>query len=439
MSDQPMAQVSNLTIKGGRVIDPANSVDQVMDVHIADGKILALGSPPAGFQAARIINADEQVVCPGLIDLRASLREPGRENKATIASETRAAAASGITALVCPPDTDPVIDTPAVVDLINHRAKQSGLTRVLTTGALTQGLNGKQLAEMAALRAAGCVGVSNALQAIESTQVMRRAMEYAASQNLLMFLHAEDPWLAKAGCAHEGEVSVRLGLPGIPEAAETIAVARELQLVEQTGVRAHFCQLSSERAVKMIARAQYDGLPVTADVTAHHLYLTEMDIGFFDSQCHVRPPLRTQRDRDGLREAVKQGVISVICSDHQPHDVDAKLAPFASSEPGISGLETLLPLVLRLVDEDVLTLAEAIARLTQQPAHILGLLENLQGGSLSVGARADVCVFDPQQYWEVAPDKLLSQGKNTPFAGWEMKGKVTYTLLAGKLCFGSID
>jgi dihydroorotase len=426
---------ATLTIKGGRVIDPANGIDQVTDVHIADGRVAALGAAPAGFSAERTIDATGQIVCPGLIEIRARLREPGQENTATIASETRAAAHSGITTLVCPPDTDPVTDTPAVVDLIRHRAAKAGFARVLSLGALTQDLEGKQLAEMGALRAAGCVGVTNALRAVESTEVMRRAMEYAASQDMPVFLHAEDPWLARGGCAHEGAVSVRLGLPGIPEAAETIAVARELQLIEQTGVRAHFCQLSSERAVKMVARAQFDGLPITADVTAHHLYLTEMDIGFFDSQCHVQPPLRTQRDRDGLREAVRQGVLSVICSDHQPYDDDAKLAPFPSSEPGISGLETLLPLTLRLVDDGLLELSAAIACLTQHPAEVLGLLADQQGGSLAVGARADVCIFDPEQYWELRPEAMVSYGHNTPFAGWEMKGRVTCTLLAGRVTF----
>lgn len=423
-----------ISIVGGRLIDPANGIDQVTDLHIAGGKILAVGKAPTDFEAAKIIDAKNQIVCPGLVDLHVRLREPGQENKATIASETRAAAKAGITTLVCPPDTYPVTDTPAVVDLIRHRANQAGSARVVSLGALTKNLDGEQLAEMSALKNAGCVGVSNASKAIKSTEVMRRAMEYASSQNMPVFLHAQDPWLAGDGCAHEGAISVRLGLPGIPESAETIAVARELHLIEQTGVRAHFCQLSSERAVQMIARAQHDGLPVTADVTAHHLFLTEMDIGFFDSQCHVQPPLRTQRDRDGLRAGMQRGTVSAICSDHQPHDLDAKLAPFPSSEAGISGLETLLPLTLRLVDEGVMSLSQAIASITQAPASIVGL-----SASLGAGDIADVCVFDPEQYWALTPETMLSQGKNSPFLGWELKGRVTQTLLAGHLSYTAED
>jgi dihydroorotase len=426
----------SISISKGRVIDPANNIDQVTDLHIENGKILALGKTPKGFKPEHKINANNQIVCPGLIDLHTRLREPGQENKATIASETVAAVNAGITTLVCPPDTDPVTDTPAVVDLIHHLAEQSGNARVLSLGALTQNLEGNHLTEMDALKEAGCVGVSNANQPVSNTAIMRRAMDYAASQNMTIFLHAEDHWLASGGCAHEGAVSVRLGLPGIPETAETIAVARELQLIKQTGVRAHFCQLSSDSAVKMIARAQHDGLPITADVAIHNLFLTEMDIGYFNSQCHVRPPLRSQRDKDGLRSALSHGTINAICSDHQPHDTDAKLAPFPSSEPGISGLETLLPLTLRLVNENILDLPQAIASLTQQPANVLNILEDALGGSLSVGARADVCVFDPEQYWELNPDTIISQGKNSPFIGWEMKGRVTHTLVAGQIKFG---
>lgn len=419
-----------ISIENGRLIDPAQGLDAVTALHIADGRIVAVGEAPDGFQPAQRLDASGRIVCPGLVDLRARLREPGQEHKASIASETTAAAAGGITTLCIPPDTDPVIDSAAVVELIHRRTEQAGLCHVLPLGALTTGLAGEQLAEMAELRAAGCVGVSNAQAPMRNTLVMRRAMEYAASHGLTLFLHAEDAWLG-GGAAHEGAVSTRLGLPGIPEAAETVAVARDLILIEQTGARAHFCGLSSARAVRMIAQAQQDGLPVSADATAHHLHLTELDLGYFNPNCHVRPPLRSQRDREGLRRGLQAGTLAAICSDHQPHDADAKLAPFSETEPGISGLETLLPLTLRLADEGVLSLTEALAAITWRPAQVLGI----DAGSLAPGRRADLCIFDPVQYWTVEPHRLRSRGRNTPFLGWELKGRVIHTVLAGRLVY----
>ncbi len=422
----------NIAIKGGRLVDPANGIDAQQDLYIDDsGFVVGVGAAPAGFRAERTLDAQGRLVCPGLIDLRARLREPGLEYKATIESETLAAVSAGITTLCCPPDSYPVIDSPAMAQMIQQRAWRFGLAFVHPLGALTQGLQGKLLTDMAALDEAGCVGFSNALEPVNDTLVMRRAMEYAASFDLTVFLHAEDPWLRNGGCMHEGEVSTRLGLPGIPEAAETAGVARDLALVEQTGVRAHFCQLSSARAVAMVAAAQRQGLPVSADVTAHHLHLTEHDVGFFNTQCHVLPPLRGSRDRDGLREALAKGVISAICSDHQPHEPDAKLAPFAESEPGISGLETLLPLTLKLVEEGLLSMAEAIALLTSKPARILGI----EAGHLGIGATADICILDPDAWWTLSVDRLVSRGRNSPFLGWEFRGAVTHTLVGGKLVF----
>ncbi|HKJ21461.1 MAG TPA: dihydroorotase [Gammaproteobacteria bacterium] len=416
-----------LAIVNGRLIDPENGIDAERDLYIAHGTILAVGEAPPGFQADERIDAAGKVVCPGLVDLSARLREPGQEHKATIASETRAAASAGITSLCCPPDTDPVVDTPAVAELIRQRAEAAGFARVYPLGALTQALDGTRLSEMAALKAAHCVGVSNALTPLANTQVLRRAMEYAATFDLTVFLHAEDPWLRNDGCAHEGMVSTRLGLPGIPEAAETVAVARDLALIEHTGARAHFCRLSTGKALRMVARAQYDGLPVTADVSAHHLFLTEMDIGDFNSQCHILPPLRTLRDRDALRAGITGTTLAAICSDHQPHEPDAKLAPFSETASGISSLETLLPLTLRLVDEQLLTLSDALARLTCQPARILGI----DGGTLGPGKPADVCIFDPDAYRFFSEKDMISRGRNTPFSGWELRGRVTHTLMGG--------
>ena len=423
--------MSRIHIRHGHIIDPANQRDSVGDVFIAAGKIITIDKAPEGFVANHEIDASGCWVFPGLVDLRARLREPGQEHKGTIASETHAAASAGITTLCMPPDTLPIIDTPAVVELVHRRAETAGQSKVVTLGALTLGLAGEQLSEMVQLKQAGCVGMTNLDHPINESQIMRRAMEYAASNGIMVFINAEDEDLAGDGCAHEGQVSTRLGLKGIPETAETLAVSRKLMLIEQTGVRAHFCQLSSARAVQMIKRAQYDGLSVTADVSAHQLHLTEMDIGFFDSNCHLVPPLRTQRDRDGLRLGLQEGTVSVICSDHQPHDRDAKLAPFGETEPGISALETLLPLSLRLVEEGILNRSDAIARLTYQPASVL----NLEAGSLSVGHAADICIFDPAQRWTLTENAMLSHGHNTPFIGWEFNGRVRQTLVDGKIIF----
>ncbi len=419
------------SIVGGRVVDPGNGMDSVQDLHLARGKIVATGAPPDDFRAERTIDARGCVVCPGLVDLRAHLREPGQEYKTTIADESRAAAKGGVTTLCCPPDTDPVVDTRAVVELIHQRAARAGFARVEVLGALTSRLEGQHLAEMGALRKAGCVGVGNATRAVPSTEVMRRAMEYAATFGFTVHLHPQDPWLAEGRHAHEGMVATRLGIPGIPETAETIAVARDLLLVEQTGVRAHFCNLSTARAVDMLAEAQARGLPVTADVNTHHLHLTEMDLGDFNAQCHVCPPLRTGRDRDGLRTGIAKGVISAIASDHQPHEPDAKLDPFTVTDTGISAVETLLPLALRLADEGVTDLTRVIAALTANPARILGI----DRGTLNIDAQADVCIFDPQRTWTLTPETMISRGHNSPFIGWELKGKVVCTVMGGRVVY----
>lgn len=423
--------MKRIHIKGGRVIDPANKRDEVADVFIANGRIASIGKQPAGFTADETIDASNKIVCPGLVDMCASLREPGYEFKATIESETIAAAAAGITTLCCPPNTNPVIDTTAVVESIQQRAKVVGKARVVTVGALTKGLKGQQISEMVALKDVGCVAVGNGLNSIPDAQIMRRAMEYAASHDITVFVFAEDKGLRGKGCSHEGPVGTRMGLAGIPEIAETIAVSRDLALVEVTGARVHFLHLSSARAVRMVARAQFDGLPVSANVTAHHLHLLDIDLADFDSNYHVRPPLRTQRDRDGLRQGLASGAITAICSDHQPHDIDAKLGPFGETEPGISGLETLLPLTLKLVNEKILDLPSAIALLTHRPASIL----KLDAGTLSEGVVADVCVFDPELDWVLNDKTWLSRGTNTPFRGRSLVGRVTHTVFEGKLVY----
>jgi len=423
-----MSHPTTISIINGHLIDPANQIDEPKDLHIADGKILAIGSAPEGFNAEQTIDASGLVICPGLIDLNARLREPGDEHKATIASETAAAAKGGITTLCCPPDTNPVIDTPAVAEMIQHKAQQSGFCRVLPIGALTKGLQGDQLSEMAALKKAGCIVLSNALTPISNTLIERRVLEYAATFGITVFLRPEDPYLNNQGCAHEGPVAARLGLPGIPVAAETVAIARDLALAEQAGCRIHFCRLSCGTAV---AKIRQNDLPATADVAAYQLFLTEDDLVGFNSNCHVIPPLRSHSDKEALRQGIADGTISAICSSHQPHELDAKEAPFPSTEPGISGLETLLPLTLKLVDEGVLSLSNAISRVTKGPADILGL----PLGQLSIGTSADICLFNPKQQWQLTTDEILSNGHNTPFLGCEFTGQVTHTLLEGRLTY----
>jgi dihydroorotase len=420
-----------ILISGGRVVDPANGLDGQADLYLADGRVAAVGARPDGFRPERVIDATGRVVCPGFIDLAARVREPGQEHKATLASESRAAAAAGITTLCCPPDTDPVIDTPAVVNLIREKAHAAGQVRVLPVGALTRGLDGQDLSAMSALKRAGCRAVSNAHAPLASTLVLRRAMEYAASHDLLVIVRPEDPALADGGCAHEGPVGTRLGLRGIPDAAETVAVAQVLALTEHTGARVHFAQLSCARAARMVAKSRERGAPVSADVAAHQLHLTEAALEGFDAHCHLRPPLRTRADREALRGAVRDGTIAAICSDHQPHEPDAKLDAFPATEPGMAALETLLPLTLDLVGQGVLSLSRAIAALTQGPATILGL----DLGTLRSGAPADVCIFDPEARWTLDEHTWLSRGRNTPFWGRSLKGRVTHTLLGGRVVF----
>ncbi len=417
-----------ILIQNGRIIDPANQIDHTGDLQIADG-FIQLSRPD--FTPDQTIDASGKVVCPGLVDLRARLREPGEKHKGTIRSETRAAAAGGVTTLAVPPDTMPPIDSSAVVELIRHKAEVAGHAEVLPIGALTKALEGEQLSNMGSLKRSGCSVVSNAQQPISNSLVMRRAMEYAATHDLTLFLHPEDPWLRNNGCAHEGSISTRLGLPGIPDAAECAGVARDLVLIRQTGVRAHFCGLSSRSALKMVDHAREDGLNITADVAAHHLYLTEMDIGNFNSLCHVHPPLRSERDRDGLISGVHNGAIQAICSDHQPHDEDAKAAPFEETAPGISSIETLLPLTLRLAQTGNLSLSDALALVTHRPAEIL----RVDAGTLSVGTLANITLFDPEAWWTVTPTTLQSNGKNSPFLNWEMQGRVTHTLFNGQITY----
>lgn len=418
-----------IQIKNGRLIDPRNGIDAVLDVYIAAGKVAAVGRAPDGFTANQVLDAAGLVVAPGLVDLSARLREPGFEYKATLESELQAAAAGGVTSLSCPPDTDPVLDEPGLVEMLKHRAKLLSLAHVYPLGALTRQLEGKQLTEMCELTEAGCVGFSHADMPLTDTQVLRRAMQYAATFGFIVWLRPEEAHLAKGGVAHDGEVAARLGLAGIPASAETIAISVILALMQDTGARVHLCRLSTRAAVDMVRQAKKQGLPLTCDIAANHLHLTEHDIGYFDANCHLKPPLRSQRDRDALAAGLADGTVDAICSDHAPVDDDGKLAPFAESEVGSTGLELLLPLTLKWAQATATPLSAALARIGSIPAGLLGI----DAGHLAVGATADVCIFDPEQYWKVERSALKSQGKNTPFLGLELAGKVRWTLVSGQV------
>lgn len=419
--------MTNILIKNARLIDPKNSRDEITDIYISNQMIAAIGSAPDNFTADETIDAEDLWLIPGVVDLSARLREPGLEQKANILTETRAAASAGITTLCIPPDTDPVIDEPAVVELIHHKAKRAQQSHVHTLGALTAGLKGEHLSEMATLKEAGCLGVTNCKNPINNTLVLRRAFEYASTHNITVFLEAHEQHLSAKGCAHEGQVASRLGLTPIPYSAETVPIAQVLELIRDTDIRVHFGRISCARSIELISEAKANGLKVTCDVAAHQLHLTEMDISSFNSQCHVLPPLRTQRDMLALRRGIAEGVINCICSDHQPHEPDAKQAPFPSTEPGISAVETLLPLTLKLVADGQLTLSTAIASLTCNPAKILGL----ETGHLAVGSQANLCLINPEKEWIFSTSEMLSHGKNTPFSGWNFKGKVVRTMICG--------
>ena len=419
--------MTTLHIKNGRVIDPASGRDAVGEVFVADGKIVG----ELKSKAEKTLDASGLVVCPGFIDLSARLREPGQEYKATLESEMDAAVAGGVTSLACPPDTDPPLDEPGLVDMLRRRAKALSRARVYPVGALTLKLEGTALTEMAELAEAGCVAFSQANAPIVDTQVLWRALQYAATFGFPVWLRAQDVWLAKGGVAHDGEVATRLGLPAIPAFAETIALGTLLELVRATGARVHVCRLSSAAAVELMRRAKAEKLPVTCDVDIHHVHLCDLDLGYFDSQCRLDPPLRAQRDRDALARALAEGVIDCLCSDHTPVDEDGKNMPFAEAEPGATGLELLLPLALKWGAAQNLALGPTLARITSEPAKVLGVAS----GRLAPGAPGDLVVFDPRAPLRIAPENLKSQGKNTPFAGYELMGRVRTTVVAGNVVY----
>lgn len=414
-------------IKNGHLIDPMNGLDQPVDVFVAAGKIAAIGQMPDGFHPNRTIDATGCVVCPGLVDLSVRLREPGFEYKATLESEMLAAASGGVTSLACPPDTDPPLDEPGLVEMLKFRAKNLPGPRVYPVGALTQKLKGETLTEMAELTEAGCVAFTQADTPITDTQVLLRALDYATTFNFPVWLRPQDFYLARGGVAHDGPVASRLGLPGIPALAETTALSTILLLARQTGARIHLARLSTREGIAMVRAAKLQGVNVTCDVSANHLHLSEIDLTSFDSNLYFLPPARGLRDRDALAEALKDGTIDAVCSDHAPVDDNEKQLPFGESSPGASGVELLLPLTLKWAEEHGVPLIDAVDRISWKPAQILGV----PGGQLSVGSSADICVFDPKARFTVTTKTLKSQGKNTPFLGIELPGIVKATVIDG--------
>jgi dihydroorotase len=423
--------MTRLKILNGHLLDPQNKRDGAHNLYIEDGQIIALDTPPANFQTDSQIDASGKIVCPGLIDLCARVRSPGADSAWALEKELRSAVAGGITRLVCPPDTMPVIDMPATALLEQDLAGDTGLARIHPIGAMTRKLEGKLLTDMAMLDEAGCVGVGNALKPIADTLILRRAMQYASTYDIKIFLTPFDPYLLGNGCLHEGALSTELGLPSIPEAAETVAVARDLALIETAGVRAHIQLLSSARALEMIEHAQNRELPVSASVAAHHLHICETDMPHFDPNYKVLPPFREHSDRQALRDGIKNGVISSVCSDHQSRGRDTKLAPFSEASSGVIGLQTLLSLTLRLADEGVCSRGEAIALLTTNPAREI----SIDAGHLAPGQAADICIFDPEETWELTPDSLYCRGQSSPFIGQTLKGKVSHTLINGRVVY----
>ncbi|MCG8670421.1 MAG: dihydroorotase [Pseudomonadales bacterium] len=423
--------VANLCIKNVRVIDPDNGKDDICDVYIMDGLIESFHQSPAGFSADFTLNGEGKWLLPGAVDLWARLCEPGLEHKGTIHSETKAAAAGGITHLCCPPDTLPVIDTPAVANLIQEKAYQSGYAHVLPIGAITKNLEGNMLSEMHALQEAGCIALTQLRGPIKDTKVLLRCLEYAATFDITVFFQSQDAALAKNGVAHGGINASNQGLPGIPSTAETIALCRDLLLVEQTGVKAHFGQLSSARSVDLIANAKARGLAVTADVCAHQLAFTDDVINGFSSVHHVLPPYRNESDRKALIEGLESGVIEMICSDHQPHEAAAKAAPFAVTEPGISSVETLLPSSFQWVKQNCLGENRWVKALTQNPAQLL----DIDAGHISEGSQANVTLFDPEGTTSITAENLLSDGKNSPWLEQQLPGKVLLTICDGHISY----
>ena len=426
-----------IRIQGGRVLNPADGTDQLADIAIASGRIIGIGRLPQDFAPQRTLDASGCWVLPGLVDLGVRLREPGQEHAHMLESELAAAVAGGVTSLVCPPDTDPVLDEPGLVEMLRFRASRLRQSRVFPLGALTRNLQGEVLTEMASLTESGCVGFSQADVVVRNTQVLQRAFQYAATFGYTVWLRPEDAWLG-GGVAAAGALATRMGLSGMPVLAETIAIMTIVELMKVTGARVHLCRLSSAAAVELVRQAKAAGLPLSCDISINSLHLAEADIGYFDSRARLCPPLRQPSDRAALRAGLADGTIDALVSDHTPMEADAKVLPFAEAAPGATGVELLLALALKWAAEDGLSPLQALATVTHRSAQVLGQslgTLSASAGQLVVGGMADICIWDPEQLWQVTPQALRSQGKFTPFQGFELQGRVRTTLVEGAPAF----
>jgi dihydroorotase len=418
-----------IAIRNGRVIDPASKFDGRADLFIDDGRIAAIGSAPYGFAPDRALDVSGLIVAPGLVDLCARMREPGTDGALKV--ESHAALAGGITGVVCPPDTEPPLDEPGLVRMLRQRSREAAGARLYPLGALTAGLAGEALAEIETLSEVGCVAFAQTGSLPHDNSVLLQAMRYGRTFDLPLWLRPVEDTLAGRGVAAAGAVAGRLGLPSIPDVAETVALHTVFELQRATGARVHLCRLSSSAGVELVRRAKREGLPVTCDVGIHHVHLIDIDIGYFDSNFRLDPPLRSQRDRDAIRAGLADGTIDAICSDHAPVDADDKLLPFDEASPGATALETLLPLVLKWASESKITLLDALGKVSSTPGQILGE----PTGRLATGAKADICIFDPEEPWRPDSASLVSHGKDTPFAGYELIGRARYTLVGGEVRF----
>ncbi|QDD12462.1 dihydroorotase [Candidatus Methylopumilus rimovensis] len=421
----------SILIKNGRVIDPKNNIDADLDILIVDGKISELNKNLDPKKATQIIDASKKIVMPGIIDLQLNLREPGNQYKSTLESEMKAANAGGITGMVCPPDTTPILDEPGLVKMLKNKSEALKLGNVYPLGALTQELNGKLLTEINDLYESGCIGFSQAEKPIQDTEVLYRSFQYLSTFNLKAFLRAEDAYLSEKGIINAGEISTRLGLKGIQSISETTAINKILEIAGLTKTKVHLNKISTAEGLNLIKIAKKNGVNVTCDVSIHQIFLTDNDIGFFNTNCFLKPPLRKESDRVKIIESIIDGTIDAICSDHSPVNEDNKLKPFAESEYGASSAELLMPLIFKLSDEYKIDLSLLVNKITYQPSNIL----EINKGNLSINSEADICIFDPEHPWEINSKTLISEGKNTPFFNQNLTGKVSSTIFNGNIVF----